>query len=453
MVEPGYRFGMAHVIQEPVARSDETLVPLLKKHATKKMYRAPLQQVILKSLLAEFQEATYGHTHSEQIDSHVQQGCGDNKLQWICCLDCARQHIASAFREAVKYTLPWIHLVCIQTRRDSINPWLRRICAHLSAIYNLRPAKPSLWTSCPVLCPSGCFGLWTSLCCARTFAGTSQRIDEPARRARGWAHLRVASEDVPAILARAEGPQWTSPPSRMKTTLSSTCVGMRSKRKRPRQRGDGEADDAKDEDVDWQEGAEDTDDDGAGEFMGAMPEPCVEAEATPAAGAAVPSWPTRKKSRFLALHIVYGSASSRDLAAAKQWRERSCVRRCTYSADEPKSHCAREGILVFQIIAPFTNSFKSSSHLLAGLPALLWVFVEMMSPGFHWAAFLVHLSWVCVANRRAWRHFKEGPERKRKGQGQTLTAAGWPRPHGKSGLGSAVLSAAPPLSWSPRRRR
>ena len=29
----------------------------------------------------------------------------------------------------------------------------------------------------------------------------------------------------------------------------------------------------------------------------------------------------------------------------------------------------------------------------------------MMSPGFHSAAFLVHLSWLCVAIRRAWRHF------------------------------------------------
>ena len=48
------------------------------------------------------------------------------------------------------------------------------------------------------------------------------------------------------------------------------------------------------------------------------------------------------------------------------------------------------------------TSFKLSSTLLAGLPALLWVFVEMMIPGFQSAAFLVHLSWHCMAIRRAW---------------------------------------------------
>ena len=53
----------------------------------------------------------------------------------------------------------------------------------------------------------------------------------------------------------------------------------------------------------------------------------------------------------------------------------------------------------------FTKSFKSSYHFLAGLPALLRGFVEMMSPGFHSAAFLVHLSWLCAAIRRAWRDF------------------------------------------------
>ena len=82
------------------------------------------QEVEPKGPLAEFQEVTYTPTHwcntdalilmLKQIDNHVQQGCGDNKLPWICCLDCARQHIASAFREAVKDTLPWVHLVHIQ---------------------------------------------------------------------------------------------------------------------------------------------------------------------------------------------------------------------------------------------------------------------------------------------------------------------------------------------------
>ena len=53
----------------------------------------------------------------------------------------------------------------------------------------------------------------------------------------------------------------------------------------------------------------------------------------------------------------------------------------------------------------FTKSFRSSSHLLAGLPALLWVLVDLSSPGFHSAAFLVHLSLLCVGFRRACRHF------------------------------------------------
>ena len=53
----------------------------------------------------------------------------------------------------------------------------------------------------------------------------------------------------------------------------------------------------------------------------------------------------------------------------------------------------------------FTKSFRSSSHLLASLPALLWVLVDLSSPGFHSAAFLVHISWLCVGFRRAFRHF------------------------------------------------
>ena len=53
----------------------------------------------------------------------------------------------------------------------------------------------------------------------------------------------------------------------------------------------------------------------------------------------------------------------------------------------------------------FAKSFRSSSHLLPGLPALLWVFVDLLSPGFHSAAFLVHLSWNFVAIRIACRHF------------------------------------------------
>ena len=53
----------------------------------------------------------------------------------------------------------------------------------------------------------------------------------------------------------------------------------------------------------------------------------------------------------------------------------------------------------------FTKSFRSSSHLLASLPALLWVLVDLSSPGFHSAAFLVHVSWLCVGFRRAFRHF------------------------------------------------
>ena len=48
-----------------------------------------------------------------------------------------------------------------------------------------------------------------------------------------------------------------------------------------------------------------------------------------------------------------------------------------------------------------TKSFRSSSHLLVSLPALLWVFVDLLSPGFHSAAFLVHPSLPCVAIRWA----------------------------------------------------
>ena len=52
----------------------------------------------------------------------------------------------------------------------------------------------------------------------------------------------------------------------------------------------------------------------------------------------------------------------------------------------------------------FTKSFRSSSHLLVGLPNL-WVFEDLLSPGVHSAAFLVHLSLLCVAVRRTCRHF------------------------------------------------
>ena len=60
-------------------------------------------------------------------------------------------------------------------------------------------------------------------------------------------------------------------------------------------------------------------------------------------------------------------------------------------------------IIVFRSL--LTNSFKSTSHLLACLPVSLCVLVDMMSPAFHSAASLVHLSWLCVAIRRAWHHF------------------------------------------------
>ena len=53
----------------------------------------------------------------------------------------------------------------------------------------------------------------------------------------------------------------------------------------------------------------------------------------------------------------------------------------------------------------FTKSLRSSSHLLASLPALLWVLVDLSSAGFHSAAFLVHLSLLCVGFRRACRDF------------------------------------------------
>ena len=67
-------------------------------------------------------------------------------------------------------------------------------------------------------------------------------------------------------------------------------------------------------------------------------------------------------------------------------------------------------IIVLQIITlsglrSFIFHIKSSSHLLAGLPALFWVFVDMIILEFHSAAFLVHPSGFWVANRRACHHF------------------------------------------------
>ena len=57
------------------------------------------------------------------------------------------------------------------------------------------------------------------------------------------------------------------------------------------------------------------------------------------------------------------------------------------------------------VASAFTKSFRSSSHLFASLAALLWVLADLSSPGFHSAAFLVHLSLLCVDFRRACRHF------------------------------------------------
>ena len=65
----------------------------------------------------------------------------------------------------------------------------------------------------------------------------------------------------------------------------------------------------------------------------------------------------------------------------------------------------RPFLCVVRVSSSFTNSFRSSSHLLAGLPAFLRDLVDMISPGFCSAAFLVHLSGLCVAVRRACRHF------------------------------------------------
>ena len=64
----------------------------------------------------------------------------------------------------------------------------------------------------------------------------------------------------------------------------------------------------------------------------------------------------------------------------------------------------RSLLWVVSVASAFTKSFRSSSHLLAGLPALLLVLVDLSSPGFHSAAFLLHRSLLCVAFRRACRH-------------------------------------------------
>ena len=59
----------------------------------------------------------------------------------------------------------------------------------------------------------------------------------------------------------------------------------------------------------------------------------------------------------------------------------------------------RSLLWVVSVASAFTKSFRSSSHLLAGLPALLLMSVDLSSPGFHSAAFLVHICFAlcCVS--------------------------------------------------------
>ena len=59
----------------------------------------------------------------------------------------------------------------------------------------------------------------------------------------------------------------------------------------------------------------------------------------------------------------------------------------------------------FRSASFFTRSPRSSSHLLAGHPVLLGVFDDLSSPGSTQPLFQVHSSWLCVAIRRACRHF------------------------------------------------
>ena len=95
--------------------------------------------------------------------------------------------------------------------------------------------------------------------------------------------------------------------------------------------GDGEADDAKDDDVDGQDRAGDADDDGAGELMTAMPEPDVEAEASRSAEPA-----TARKIAWM---------DQPPVAIWPQPNSKGSVRACVpvrvkYRADEPKSQRA-----------------------------------------------------------------------------------------------------------------
>ena len=183
----------------------------------------------------------------------MKQRCWDNKLPWICCLHCARQHIASAFWRSRQRHIALDPFVCTQSNTTGFNPPLdiAKMCSFKRHLQVYGQRSPRSGHRVP---PSACFGLWTSLCCARTFAGTQQQRSRTSTSERGghvvghicaW-RARMCQPPSPkwttCTLRGAWSrrphtkPQWTSPPSEMKTTPSSTCMGMRSKRKRPRKR-------------------------------------------------------------------------------------------------------------------------------------------------------------------------------------------------------------------------
>ena len=269
----------------------------------------------------------------KQIEHHVQQGCGDNKLSWIC----ARQHIASAFREAIQDTLPWIDLVYTQPNTTGFNQPMN--IAHLCSFKRHLQSTASEALALDIVSRVEPVCLLRQNSCGYV-AEAIRDIDE----SRGWAHLRMASEDVPATLAKADdlhSQECLFKEALYKAAVNKPAVadeddseidvyGDEVEEKEAKTEGDGEGDDAKDDDMDGED-ARDADDDGAGELMAAMPEPDVEAEASRSAEPAA--------ARFFAW------MDQPPVAIWPQPNSKGSVRACVpvrvkYSADEPKSQRA-----------------------------------------------------------------------------------------------------------------
>ena len=119
----------------------------------------------------------------KQIDHHVQQGCGE--------------HIASALREAIEDTLPWIDLVYTQPNTTGFNQPMNK--AHLCSFKRHLQSTASEALALDIVSRVEPVCLLRQNSCGYV-AEAIRDIDE----SRGWAHLRMASEDVPATLAKAD---------------------------------------------------------------------------------------------------------------------------------------------------------------------------------------------------------------------------------------------------------